>query len=179
MPSSTEGLLELLDGHLVLLGESGNRPGERFVIDLHAPAARLLQLDVLQHQAFHQLADQHVVRGRLDVVPGDLLAHHIQAAEQLRGEHHVVIGRWRRWRPAPDTGPAPRWRRPGANPAHKPRRRPRLNLLPISMCRILSVCSRPLPASPPLGQRIGGWIGSRECCVRAPNPLAHRRRRAP
>ena len=86
-----EGLLELLDGHLVLLGERGHGPGQRFVIDLHAPASRLLQLNVLQHQPFHQLADQHVVRGRLDVFPGDLLAHHLQAAEQLRGQHHVVI----------------------------------------------------------------------------------------
>ena len=86
-----QGLLELLDGHLVLLGEGGHRPGERFIVDLHPPAARLLQLDVFQHQPFHQLADQHVVRGCLHVIPGDLLAHHVQAAEQFRSQHHVVI----------------------------------------------------------------------------------------
>ena len=84
-------LLELLQGHVVLLGEAGDGAGQGFVVDLDAAAPRLLDLNVLQHQPLHQLADQDVVGRHLHTFAVDLLAHDLKPAEQLRSQHHVVI----------------------------------------------------------------------------------------
>ena len=86
-----ERLPELLHRHLVLLRESEHGPGKGLVVDLHAPARRLLHLDVLQYQPLHELVQQHVTGRRFHALARDLVLYRLQAAQQFGGEYHVFI----------------------------------------------------------------------------------------
>ncbi|MCY1408452.1 hypothetical protein D9M71_237720 [compost metagenome] len=88
---ASQGGAELVDAHVVALGDGSDRLVELFVGDADTRAFTDLQLQVFDDQAFQHLLLQHARRWRAGATLGDGLLHLMHALVQLALHYHVVI----------------------------------------------------------------------------------------
>ena len=84
-------LLKLFHGHVVAARKAAHSPRQGLIVNGHAALFRFLKLNVLDNQALHDLIDQHIAGGRLQIVFSNGATHGFQARHQFTGQHNIIV----------------------------------------------------------------------------------------